>query len=143
MATRRKVLIGVSLAAAVVAAGTAIVWPEFRATIEFHRKRVSSGSVVLNTQFGKVEYAMAGTGPPVLMIHGAGGGYDQAIDNARLLLASGFQVIAPSRFGYLRSSNPPAVTPEMQADTFVVLLDQLNVKRASVIGISAGAVSAV
>ncbi len=143
MISRRSLLIGAGTATTMVAIGAASVWPSFQASIAFHRKRVSSGSELLSSKFGSIEYAVAGSGIPVLAIHGSGGGFDQMIENSRLLHSKGFQVIAPSRFGYLRSSNPPSATPEMQADAFLELLDHLKLERVAVLGISAGAVSAV
>ena len=35
-----------------------------------------------------MEYAIAGTGPPVLMIHGTGGGFDQGLAFAEPLVAA-------------------------------------------------------
>jgi pimeloyl-ACP methyl ester carboxylesterase len=59
------------------------------------------------------------------------------------LVAAGYQVIAPSRFGYLRSSSPNDASPQNQADAFAVLLDGLHIQNVAVVGISAGALSAL
>lgn len=64
------------------------------------------GSRMLETSVGPIEYAEVGEGPPVLVIHGAGGGFDQGLDLAEDLVRNGFRVIAPSRFGYLRTPLP-------------------------------------
>jgi pimeloyl-ACP methyl ester carboxylesterase len=53
------------------------------------------------------------------------------------------RVIAPSRFGYLGSSLPPNATPAAQADAFATLLDTLNIDQIDVVGLSAGATSAL
>jgi pimeloyl-ACP methyl ester carboxylesterase len=53
------------------------------------------------------------------------------------------RVIAPSRFGYLGSSLPPNATPAAQADAFAALLDALDIRRIDVVGLSAGATSAL
>jgi pimeloyl-ACP methyl ester carboxylesterase len=53
------------------------------------------------------------------------------------------RVIAPSRFGYLRSSFPADHSSEAQADAFVALLDRLKLGKVVVAGGSAGALSAV
>jgi pimeloyl-ACP methyl ester carboxylesterase len=53
------------------------------------------------------------------------------------------RVIAPSRFGYLGSSMPTNATPAVQADAFAALLDALEISRIDVIGVSAGATSAL
>lgn len=76
------------------------------------------------------------------MVHGTGGGFDQGLRFAGGLISNGFEVIAPSRFGYLRSSFPPDPSPQNQADAFVDLLDALNIDRIPVAGGSAGALSA-
>jgi pimeloyl-ACP methyl ester carboxylesterase len=76
-------------------------------------------------------------------VHGAGGGFDQVISGAGRLVAAGYQIIAPSRFGYLRSSNPNDPSPENQADAYAVLLDELHIESVAVIGVSAGALSAL
>jgi 2-hydroxy-6-oxonona-2,4-dienedioate hydrolase len=105
--------------------------------------RLSGRSEVIATSFGPLEYAIAGRGPPVLMIHGTGGGFDQGLTFTERLLPYGYQVIAPSRFGYLRSDLPANPSSEHQADAFVELLDSLHIARLPVAGGSAGALSAV
>jgi pimeloyl-ACP methyl ester carboxylesterase len=79
----------------------------------------------------------------VLAIHGAGGGFDQGLDIGRPAVESGFRVIAPSRFGYLRTPVPAEASAAAQADAHACLLDALEVPRAAVIGVSAGAPSAM
>jgi len=86
---------------------------------------------------------MIGNGEPALIIHGAGGGFDQAIDTAGVLAVRGYQLIAPSRFGYLGSPLPADLVTTMQADAYAELLDRLGVSRAFVIAMSAGAWSAM
>jgi len=107
------------------------------------RSRVSTGSTVFEGRFGAMEYETAGNGPPCLMIHGTGGGFDQALAFAAPLVDAGWTVIAPSRFGYLRSAFPETPSSENQADAFVDLMDELGIARAPVIGGSAGALSAM
>jgi pimeloyl-ACP methyl ester carboxylesterase len=58
-------------------------------------------------------------------------------------LSSDRRVIAPSRFGYLGSSIPPHATPAAQADALAALLDALDIGQIDVIGVSAGATSAL
>ena len=43
------------------------------------RARVATGSTPSSTRHGAMEYAIAGEGPPILMIHGTGGGFDQGL----------------------------------------------------------------
>ncbi len=76
------------------------------------------------------------------MVHGTGGGFDQGLRFSGGLISNGFEVIAPSRFGYLRSSFPLDPSPQNQADAFVDLLDALNIAKVAIAGGSAGALSA-
>jgi pimeloyl-ACP methyl ester carboxylesterase len=63
---------------------------------------------------------------------------------AGLLVQRGFRLIAPSRFGYLRStSSRVQVTPAIQADAYAELLDRLNMSTISMVAVSAGAWSAL
>jgi pimeloyl-ACP methyl ester carboxylesterase len=102
-----------------------------------------SGSMVLATDAGPIEYAERGAGLPLLSIHGAGGGFDQGLANAADLIGDGFRVIAPSRFGYLRTPVPRDVSAVAQADAHAALLMELRLPKAVVLGVSTGARSAV
>jgi pimeloyl-ACP methyl ester carboxylesterase len=86
---------------------------------------------------------VAGDGPAILFVHGAGGGFDQGLDFGSPLVTSGFRVVAMSRFGYLRTPLPLDASPAAQADAHACLLDALGVERAAVIGGSAGAPSSL
>ncbi|MGX7876751.1 alpha/beta fold hydrolase [Mesorhizobium sp. ORM6] len=107
------------------------------------RDAVSRGSLVANLDIGPIEYADSGTGIPLLSIHGAGGGFDQGLAFAADLVGGDFRVIAPSRFGYLRTPIPKDTSPAAQGDAHAALLARLNVPKAVVVGVSAGARSAV
>ncbi len=107
------------------------------------RARIAGRSETLETTFGTIEYATAGEGPAILVAHGAGGGFDQGLDMTIGATGHGFQLIVPSRFGYLRSSLPQQASPAMQADAYAELLDHLGFEQVAVLGISAGAWSAV
>ena len=121
----------------------AIIYSRYRRDLKAAKARVSAGSRLANTAAGPVEYADIGEGAPVLAIHGAGGGFDQGLELARPLLKSSFRVIAPSRFGYLRTPLPKDASPMAQADAHAALLDVLQVDKAFVLGVSAGAPSAM
>ena len=97
---------------------------------------------VISTQWGAVEYAERGSGDPVLVVHGI---YHHCVGGLLSVrdLFPDRRVIAPSRFGYLGSSMPPNATPAAQADAFAALLDALDIGRIDVIGLSAGATSAL
>lgn len=104
---------------------------------------VRRGSQVIDTEAGPIEYAEKGVGAVVLSIHGAGGGFDQGLALASESVGSGFRIIAPSRFGYLRTPVPKDASPRAQATAHAALLAKLNVSKAIVLGVSAGARSAI
>ncbi|MCK7580716.1 MAG: alpha/beta hydrolase [Chromatiales bacterium] len=124
-----------------VVAGLGAVTYFYQRDIQQARARVASGSQIAQTPCGPIEYAVAGDGPPVLVVHGAGGGFDQGLDFSKPLVERGFRVIAMSRFGYLRTPLPADATPAAQADAHACLLDALRIQRAAILGISAGAPS--
>lgn len=106
------------------------------------RSTLESGGIIAETAAGPIEYAEQGQGEPLLLIHGAGGGYDQGLLIARNLFDH-HRNIAPSRFGYLRTPVPADSSPSAQADAHAALLDHLGVDRAIVVGVSAGGPSAI
>lgn len=123
-------------------AALAIAVP-FRRDLRTARKSVEGRSAVVSTPAGPMEYAISGTGPPLLMIHGTGGGFDQGLLFSEKIMANGVRIISPSRFGYLRSSFPMDHSSEAQADAFIALIDHLKLAKVAVAGGSAGALSAV
>ena len=114
----------------------------FRGDMQRAAERVSR-SAIMQTASGPIEYADVGTGVPVLALHGTAGGWDQAVASASGLVPLGYRVIAPSRFGYLRTPWRSDASPALEADTWVMLLDSLGVKRAPVLSWSAGSAPAV
>ncbi len=141
---RRRLLLGFGIGAGAIAAGGVATTLSFRAAMQRAETTVSPAlSTVIPTRHGDLEYADVGSGTPFLMIHGTGGGFDQGLLFARPLLERGYRVIAPSRFGYLRSAFPSAPTSPNQADALVDLLDHLGIDRIAVCGGSAGALSAL
>ena len=137
--SRRKWII----TTAAVALGAIAVTLPFRADLRAARDRLEGRSAIIQTAAGEMEYAIASSGQPLLMIHGTGGGFDQGLLFSEKLAGNGIRVIAPSRFGYLRSSFPFDHSAEAQADAFVALLDHLKLRKVAVAGGSAGAISAV
>ncbi|HET7159543.1 MAG TPA: alpha/beta hydrolase [Burkholderiales bacterium] len=120
-----------------------MVSTRFHSDLQEARERAARGSVIVQTRCGPIEYEEAGQGVPLLMIHGSGGGHDQGMAFARPFSQQGMRVIAMSRFGYLRTPMPTDASPAAQADAHVCLLDALGVRLAAVLGISAGALSAM
>jgi pimeloyl-ACP methyl ester carboxylesterase len=107
------------------------------------RSAAGAGSRIASTRAGPVGYADQGAGLPLLSVHGAGGGHDQGLANVAELVGDGFRIIAPSRFGYLGTPVAADTSPAAQADAHAALLDELRVEKAIVVGVSAGARSAV
>ncbi|WP_119291262.1 alpha/beta fold hydrolase [Azohydromonas sediminis] len=140
---RSGAVVGVALLAA--ALGALWLAGEYRRDLREQHARVASGSRVVATACGAVEVAEAGPadGAPLLVIHGSGGGFDQGLTLGADYAALGYRVIAPSRFGYLRTPMPADPSGEHQADHLACLLDALGVRAAAVMGVSAGAVSAL
>jgi 2-hydroxy-6-oxonona-2,4-dienedioate hydrolase len=137
---RRRVLYGVSAllaTALLVAAGTYLL--DTRAAYE----RVRGKSRIVTSPFGDIEFTEGGAGPPVLVVHGGGGGFDQGELIVEALLGDGFHWIAPSRFGYLGSAMPEGATWDEQAHAFAHLLDHLGVERVAVVALSQGGPSAL
>ncbi|HAR63017.1 MAG TPA: alpha/beta hydrolase, partial [Candidatus Margulisbacteria bacterium] len=98
---------------------------------------------IINTSMGPIEYLDTGSGPAILCIHGAMGGYDQSITLAKTIGAPGYRYIAVSRPGYLGTPLSSGLTPEEQADLLAKLLDALQVKEVIVMAISGGGPSAM
>lgn len=97
-----------------------------------------TASQLATTQSGPVEYIRQGEGPSVIIFHDAPGGYDQGLALAAFLVEQGFEVIVPSRPGYLRTPLATGITPENQADAAARLLDKLGIDRASVLAFGWG-----
>ena len=102
------------------------------------RERMSTESQVIQTKHGLVEFITWGNGPAVLVVHGAGGGYDQGISIAKAFGGEGFRWIVPSRFGYLRTPLPADASTTAQADAFADLLDDLGIDRVAILAMSGG-----
>ncbi|MHB8883599.1 MAG: alpha/beta fold hydrolase [Methylovirgula sp.] len=131
------VLLGVALAAGAAA------YVAYRRDVTRIRSRLAVGSHIYATAAGPIECADTGQGPPVLVIHGAAGGYDQGLLIAQMNFGANVRVIAPSRFGYLRTPFPPDASPAAQADAHAALLDALGIDEVVVLGFSAGGRSAI
>lgn len=136
-------------AAAVAGALAGAVWAgrRFRADLAAARARLG-GARTVATRHGALAVAEHGAGAPVVVLHGAGGGFDQGLAVAGPLAAAGHRLIAVSRFGYPGSAAPPAGlgpagVARAQAEALADLLDALGLERAAVAGLSAGAIPAL
>jgi pimeloyl-ACP methyl ester carboxylesterase len=134
-----SILAGLAGAVPLAACG---VYLRYRHDLNAARARLAAvDRHVISTRWGAVEYAELGSGDPVLVVHGIFDNCVGAVLSVRDL--SGRRLIAPSRFGYLGSNMPLDATPAHQADAFVALLDALGIDQIDVIGVSAGATSAL
>jgi pimeloyl-ACP methyl ester carboxylesterase len=140
---RRRLRIALIIATLAVAVLIMRVSIAYRRDVDRAFNRISTGSQVVHTRCGPIEYASLGAGTPVLIVHGAGGGFDQGMELAVELVAAGLRVIAMSRFGYLRTPLPADGSAAAQADAHACLLDALGIRRAAVVGASAGAPSSL
>lgn len=131
-------------ATGVIAAGAAVLaHAAYRKDIEAARQRIATEGQVIDSEHGPIEFAESGDGPAALLIHGAGGGFDQGLDLGRAFLGDAYRIIAPSRFGYLGTALPADASAEAQADAHLRLLDALQLDTVPVVGVSAGAFSAM
>jgi pimeloyl-ACP methyl ester carboxylesterase len=128
------------------AIGASVVYVAYWQEMQGARARLAAGSQVVQTRHGALEYHMEGNGQPVLVVHGAGGGYDQGMLIAQAFggAKSGtkseqdFRWIAVSRFGYLRSEMPADGSTQAQAEAFADLLDSLGIQRVAILAMSGG-----
>lgn len=99
---------------------------------------LAQGAFVVPTRHGPVQVAVRGEGTPTLVLHGAGGGYDQGLLMASMFGGTGHRWIAVSRFGYLGTPMPRDASVRAQAEALVDVLDALDVNRAGVLAMSGG-----
>jgi pimeloyl-ACP methyl ester carboxylesterase len=130
----------VAIPAVVVAAGT-LAW--YIRDMRRAYQRTRGASEVVSSTYGDIEYTEGGGGPAVLVIHGSGGGFDQGALLARAVLGNDFQWLAPSRFGYLRSTFRAGATFDDQAHAYAALPDHLRIDRVAVVALSHGGPSAL
>jgi 2-hydroxy-6-oxonona-2,4-dienedioate hydrolase len=135
--------VGVFINAAILLGVLVLGYRRYAVELADARARALSGGAVIPTAAGPREYAAFGSGEPVLVVHGTGGGWDQGLYAARGLAPFGFHLIAPSRFGYLRTPMPAAHGPADEADAFAALLDTMGIRRVTVMSFSAGAAPAL
>jgi len=91
----------------------------------------------VETSYGRITYIDEGEGEVILSCHGICGGYDQAYDTLSDK-TDNYRVIAPSQFGYPGSDVAKNPSIDSQVETFVELLDILNIDKVYVLGTSAG-----
>lgn len=132
---RRSFVVAVLASVAIASCGTYLAYAREMRSI---RNRLSAGSQLVQTRYGPIEYTTRGNGPAVLVVHGAGGGYDQGLLMVRAFGTEGFRWIVPSRFGYLRTPMPADPSTAAQAHAFADLLDALGIERVAILAMSGG-----
>jgi pimeloyl-ACP methyl ester carboxylesterase len=128
--------IGAAVGAGVAVWGVREMLSRFKTVTETVKTNLIRHSRVVETACGPVEISVHGEGPPVLVVHGAAGGYDQG--EVRANEFRGVQYISVSRPGYLRTPLSTGATPAEQADAMAALLDALGIEKAAFIGTSMG-----
>jgi pimeloyl-ACP methyl ester carboxylesterase len=142
--TRRRLLPRVMFLVAVLALfglGAYLAWLQsWRAS---QMLDLAARSEIVTLPIGEMEFALRGSGEPVLIFHSAPGGYDQALALGGFLEDAGFQILAPSRPGYLRTPLSTGASPVNQAQAISQLLDHMQIKKVGVIGFGWGASAAI
>jgi len=90
------------------------------------------------TKEGIVEYRLTGEGPQSVIIFHGGHMHSGVALGEDFFIERDYQITVPSRPGYGETPVETGKTPSGFADAAVELLDQLNVDKVTVVGISAG-----
>ncbi|MHA2206050.1 MAG: alpha/beta fold hydrolase, partial [Candidatus Thorarchaeota archaeon] len=99
---------------------------------------LNGNSEVATTSLGEIEYVLNGSGPVILFLHGAPGGYDQGTFDMEMWIEAGFSMLAISRPGYLRTPLNTGETFEEQADAIEGLLVTLGISKVAILAASGG-----
>jgi pimeloyl-ACP methyl ester carboxylesterase len=136
----KRVTLGAIALALIIPGG--LIYSRYRNDMSLAYQRVSSRGKMIETACGPIQYTEFGEGPPMLIVHGAGGGYDQGEYFAKLI-GGNYRWIAPSRFGFLDTPVPDGADSARQADAYACLLDSLGIDRVGVVGVSMGGPSSL
>jgi 2-hydroxy-6-oxonona-2,4-dienedioate hydrolase len=123
--------------------GVGHAWRGFKRAMRAAEERLATHSKIAQTACGPIQYSDIGQGPVILMVHGAGGGFDQGHEVGVTLVNHGFRTISISRFGYLGTPMPADASPAAQADAYAALLAFLDIPQATIVAASAGTPSAL
>lgn len=134
----RRALLTFALLAITAALLGLAAFGSYRRDIANLRTALAEGSALIDTRHGVMEVAIRGEGSPVLLLHGAGGGYDQALLLAQMFGLPEHEWIAVSRFGYLRSPLPADASTEAQAEALLDILDAQNIDEVGILAMSGG-----
>ncbi|MEQ1810017.1 MAG: alpha/beta fold hydrolase [Terricaulis sp.] len=131
-----SIAIGVVVIAILVSALAAMALS--RQEVDRRETELARSARTVEARHGTLEYATEGEGPALLVVHGAGGGFDQGLLIGRSFVGQGYRFIAPSRFGYLGSARPGDASTAAQAEAFADLLDELDIERVAILAFSGG-----
>ena len=143
MKRHTSIAFAITAGMAAALAATIAVRASYRRAMRAASMRVDGSSQLTPSPYGDIEFSVGGSGSPVLVIHGSGGGFDQGELMVRAVLGDRYRWICPSRFGYLRSTFHAGATFEDQAHAYAWLLDQLHLDRVAVVALSHGGPSAL
>ena len=102
------------------------------------KAELEANSEIIETKKGPVEINRKGNAPYMLCFHGTPGIHDGQSNYFEYLTSQGIGVIAPSRPGYGRTPLSSGKTFEEAADLMAAMLDELNIDKVLVYGISGG-----
>ncbi|WP_409186595.1 alpha/beta fold hydrolase [Amycolatopsis sp. VS8301801F10] len=93
----------------------------------------------------RVHYLEAGSGHPLVLLHGSGPGATAATNFTPNIapLAARFRVIAPDMPGWGESDTQTDETGRDHAGTLIALLDKLGIEKAALVGNSMGGMTAI
>jgi 2-hydroxy-6-oxonona-2,4-dienedioate hydrolase len=103
-----------------------------------------STSRFVTTKMGKIHFNEAGSGHPIVFLHGSGpgaSGWSNFQANISVLSES-FRVLAVDMPGWGRSDSPPPDERD-HVEALVMLLDELGIGSAAVVGNSMGGMTAI
>jgi pimeloyl-ACP methyl ester carboxylesterase len=118
--------------------GCAVIWILASRATAARIAALEAQRSLVETRHGVLEYSKWGDGPAVLVVHGAGGGFDQGNLLAEAVGGDGFTFISVSRFGYLGSDLPVDASTRAQAEAFIDLLDELGLGQVHILAMSGG-----
>lgn len=136
----RRLLFGAVVLVVAIPGGN--IYRRYQQELALAYQRIASGGKTIETTCGPIQYTEFGEGAPMLMVHGAGGGYDQGEYFAKVI-GGHYRWIAPSRFGFLGTPVPANADSVRQAEAHACLLDALGIERVGVVGVSMGGPSAL
>jgi pimeloyl-ACP methyl ester carboxylesterase len=103
------------------------------------KQELRTGSRVIKTEKGRIEWSLSGDeGPFIAGVHGGPGGYDQIAALYPAMFNKGFRILSWSRPGYLRTPLKVGKTFGEQADDLAALMDALRIEKLALLAFSAG-----